>query len=93
MRKPRTLAFLCTTEESPVLLERKVDLNQVRAGEELDDHARGDDGGNAKLHESTTVGGENDTHPVERVCRIRRHDTVKGDLGANKEDEESDGGP
>ena len=70
MRKPRTLTFLCTTEQSPVLLERKVDLNQVRAGEELDDHARGDDGRDSELHKRPTVRGEDYTHPIERVSRV-----------------------
>ena len=82
----RRLTFLCAAEESTVLLERKVDLNKVCTSEKLDDHARSDDGSDTELHECSTVGGENDTHPVERVSGVGGHDAVERDLRADEED-------
>ena len=32
-------------------------------------YSRRDDGCNSEFHQGTTVGSENDTHPVERICR------------------------
>ena len=87
------LTLLRPTKQRPILLQRKIDLDQVRAREELHDHAGGDNGGDAELHEGATVGGENDTHPVEGVGGVGGHDAVQGDLGADEEDEEGDGGP
>lgn len=87
------LTLLCTAEERAVFFEGKVNLDEVRAREELHDHAGGDDGGDTEFHESAAVRGENDTHPVERVGGVRGHDAVERDLGADEEDEESDGGP
>ena len=87
------LTFLSAAEECAVILEGEVDLDEVRAGEELHDHARGDNRCNSELHQGPTVRGEDDTHPVERVGRVGGHDAVEGDLGADEEDEEGDGGP
>jgi hypothetical protein len=64
--------FLGSTEESAVLLERKVNLDETGTLKKLDDHAGSDDGGDTEFHESTTVRGEDDTHPVERVCDAKR---------------------
>ena len=55
-----------------------------------DDQAGRDDRGDTELHEGTAVRGEDDSHPVERVGGIRRHDTVEGHLRADEEDEEGD---
>ena len=82
------LTFLCTAEECAIILKREVDLNEVRAGEQLHDHARGDDGCDTEFHEGSAVRGEDDTHPVERVGRVRGHDTVQRHLRAYQEDEE-----
>lgn len=65
-----TRTLLSTSEESPVLLEGEVDLDESGALQQLDNHTRGDDGGDTELHERSTVGGENHTHPVQRVCRL-----------------------
>jgi hypothetical protein len=45
-------------EQTTVLLERKVDINEH-------DHAGSDDGTYSELHESGPVGGEDNTHPIE----------------------------
>ena len=90
-RAERTL--LRAAEERPVLLERKVDVDEVRARKELHDHARSDDGGDTEFHERAAVRGEDDTHPVKGVCRVGGHDTVERDLGADKENEERYGRP
>lgn len=62
----RTL--LGSTEQGAVLLERKVNLDESSTLEKLDDHAGRDDGGDTQLHQGTAVRGEDDTHPVQRVC-------------------------
>ncbi|CAG1994388.1 unnamed protein product [Fusarium graminearum] len=45
-------------------LEVKVDVDHVGASEELENHARGDDGGDTQLHQSTTVTRDNHSQPV-----------------------------
>lgn len=55
----RTL--LSSVEEFLLFLVALVELNDFSASEELHDEAGSDDGGDAELHESTTVGGEDDT--------------------------------
>lgn len=46
-----------------------------------------------KLHERATVGGEQHTHPVERVGRLVGLGAVDRDLAADQEDEERDRRP
>ena len=87
------LTFLSTTEESPVLLETEIDLDEIGAGEELHDHAGSDDGGDAEFHEGSSVGGEDDPHPVQRIRGVGGHDPVQRHLGAHEEDEERDRRP
>lgn len=81
--------LLGSTEKGAVILEAKVDLNKLSTCKQLHDHTRSDDGSDTELHKSTTVGRENDTKPVKRVGRVRRHDTVKRDLCANEENKKS----
>jgi len=59
--------LLRAAEQRAVLLQTLVDIDDLRAGEELHDEARGDDGRNAEFHQRAAVGGEQDAHPVERV--------------------------
>ena len=87
------LTFLSAAEERAVVLEGEVDLDEVRAGEELHDHARGDNRCDSELHQGPTVRSEDDTHPVERVGGVGGHDAIEGDLRADEENEERDGGP
>ena len=85
--------LLGTTKEGAVLLEAKVDLDQVGTGEELHDHSRGDDGRDAEFHEGTTIGGKDDTHPIKRIGAVTGDDTVKGNLGRDEENGEDNGSP
>ena len=88
-----TRTFLSTAEQRTILLQREVDLNQIRTRQELHDHSTRYDRRNTQLHQRPTVRGQDDTHPVEGVGGVRRHDTVEGYLRANQENEEGDGGP
>ena len=76
----RTLTFLGAREQTTVLLERKVDVNEIRACQKLHNHAGSDDGAYPKFHEGTPVRGKDDTHPIEWVRRVGGHDAVEGDL-------------
>lgn len=84
--------FLGSIEESPVF-GSITDLDDLSSGQELHDEARGDDGRNSELHQSTTIRGQDDTNPVEGIRRVGAHDAKKGDLAANKENEERDRRP
>lgn len=84
---------MTTTEECPILFQRKVNVNQVGASQKLHYHSRGDNGSDSEFHEGAPVGGEDDTHPVKRVRGVGGHDTIEGDLGADQEYEEGYGGP
>lgn len=59
--------FLSPTEESAVLLQGVVDLDEASTGEELNDHPGGDDGGDTQLHERPSIRRQDDSHPVQRV--------------------------
>ena len=87
------LTFLGTTEQSTVLLEAKVNADEIRASEQLRDHSGGDDRGDSKFHEGTAVRRQNDTHPIQGVGRVGRHNVIEGYLRADQETEESNGGP
>ncbi len=93
MTRQKVRTLLSTRKQGTVLFQTEVDFNKVCTGEELHDHARGNDRTDTKFHESTAVGGKDDTHPVQRVRRVGGHDAVEWDLGADQEDEESDRRP
>jgi len=61
--------LLGAVEESPVLGSVS-HLNQLGAGKQLHDESGGDDGGDAELHESSSVGRQNYSDPVEGVRRV-----------------------
>ena len=95
-KKPKyncQLTFLSTAEQSPVLLETEVHVDEISTRQELHNHSRGDNGRNTKFHKRSTVRGEDDAHPVERVGRVGRHDTVQGHLRANQENKQRNGCP
>ena len=60
------LTFLSTVEESSVLW-CVTDFNNLSTSQQLHDEARCDDGRDTQLHESTSVGSEDDTNPVEGI--------------------------
>ena len=68
--------FLSTRKQSTIFLQTEIDFDEVGTGKELHDHARRNDRRDTKLHKCTTVGCENDTHPVEWVRRVRGHDAI-----------------
>ena len=86
------LTFLCSVEECPVL-GGVTDLDDLGAGQQLHDEAGSDDGRDAQLHEGASVGGQDDTDPVEGIGRVGAHDAEEGDLAAHQEDEQGDGRP
>lgn len=92
-KRTKARTFLGSTEQGAVVLEAKVDINQLGTCEKLHDHARSDDGGDTKLHQGTPVGSEDSTKPVKRVGGVRGHDAVERNLRADEEDEEGDGCP
>jgi hypothetical protein len=59
----------------------------------LHDHTSSDDRGDTEFHQSTSVGGKDNSHPVERITSGGVGDTVEGDLAADKVDEEDGSGP
>ena len=75
--KETLLTFLGTTEQSTVLLGAKVNVNEIRASEQLHDHSGSDDRRVSKLHEGTMVRRQNDTHPIQGVGRVGRHDAIE----------------
>lgn len=74
-----TLTFLGAVEECAIL-RRVTHFDDFSAGKQLHDQARRNDGRNAQLHQRTTIGGENDAHPVERIGRVGRHDAEQRNL-------------
>lgn len=72
--------FLGAREQTTVLLERKVNIDEISACQKLHNHAGGDNGAYSEFHESAPIGGEDDTHPIEWVRRVGGHDAVEGNL-------------
>ena len=88
----KSLTFLCSVKECPVR-GGIPHIEQLGSGQELHDEARGDNGGDAQLHEGSPVGSQDDSDPVEGISRVGGHDAKEWDLAAHQEDEEGDGGP
>lgn len=79
--------------ELAVRLEVEVDVDEVGAGQKLEDHARGDDRGDSQFHQRSSVTGHHHTQPVQRIRVVGRHDAVQGHLAHDEEDEEGQAGP
>ena len=84
---------MSSLEEFAIRLERLVDVDNLGARQKLHDETRGYNGRYTEFHQGTSVGSEDNSHPVEGVSRTTGHDTVKGDLTAHKKDEQGDDGP
>lgn len=93
MRGAGARTLLRGAKQRAVLLQAKVHLQQVRAREQLDDHAGRDDGRNTKLHERTAVRREDHTHPEQRIGAVTRHDTIQRNLRRHQEYGQHNGGP
>jgi len=63
-KERKELTFLSTAEQRAVLFEREIHINEVGTRKQLHDHSRSDDGGDSEFHKSSTVGSQDDTHPV-----------------------------
>ena len=72
---------------APLLLDVLVHINDLGASQEVRGHARRDDRGDARLHQSVQIGGQDDPHPVEAVCLLVVHDAIQRDLAADEEEE------
>ena len=72
--------FLSAREQTTVLFEREVDIDEVCACQKLHNHAGGNDGAYSQFHESASIRGQDDTHPIEWVGRVGGHDAVEGNL-------------
>ena len=92
-KKRQARTFLSPAEQRPILLETKVDIDKVGARKQLHDHSRGNDGCDTEFHERSAVGGEDYTHPVQRVRRVGGHDSVQRHLRAYQENKECYGCP
>lgn len=68
-----------------------VETNDACADEQLQDPASGDDRRESELHESASVGGEDDSHPIEGIAAFRSKHTIDRYLAAYKIDEQRDG--
>ena len=56
--------------ELTVGLEVEVDIDEMGTGEELENHARGNDGRDSQFHECSPVTRHHHTQPVERIRRV-----------------------
>ena len=86
------LTFLGSVKKRSVL-RRVSDFDDLCAREQLHYEAWRDDGRDAQLHEGSSIRRENDSDPVEGICRVGAHDAEEGDLAADEEDEERDRRP
>jgi len=70
-----------------------IDFDKFGSIEKLHNHRCSDNGGNTELHESSSVGGENGSHPIEWIGLFALDDTVEWDLTAKQINEDDDTSP
>ena len=85
--------LLGSGKQGPIFFDVVIDFNDTRTSQKLHDKTGSHNGTDTKFHQSTTVGSENDTHPVERIGRLGALDTIQRDLATYQKDEERDGCP
>mmetsp|Transcript_41179 Transcript_41179/g.64341 ORF Transcript_41179/g.64341 Transcript_41179/m.64341 type:complete len:373 (-) Transcript_41179:246-1364(-) len=85
--------LLSPLEQCLVLLGPLVNINDLGASQELHNKTGSHDRADSQLHESSLVGGKDDTHPIERVRGLVVLDSIERDLAAHEVDEERDGRP
>lgn len=88
-----TEELLSTLKQLTIFLVGLVDSDNLRTSKQLHDQTRGHDRADTELHQSTTVGSQDNAHPVEWIRRVGRTNTIERDLAANQEDEEGDNSP
>ena len=67
-----------------------IDVDNLRSGKKLNHKAAGDDGADAELHAGASVGGHDDSRPVEWVASCIGLNTIERQLTADEENEERD---
>jgi len=92
MRMPNTgvklLTFLSNVQKLLVFRYLLVHWNDSCSNKELNNHWRRDDGGDSQFHEGASVGGKDDSYPVERVWAGGHSCAIEWDLRADKVDVE-----
>lgn len=66
MGNNQVLTFLGAVEKRTVL-GRIADLNDLSTSQQLHNETRSNDGRDSQLHQRSSVGGQNDTYPVEGI--------------------------
>lgn len=74
--------FLSTIKEFFLFSDVLINLDKFSSGEQLHNHGGGDDGGDTQLHKRTSVGGQDDSDPIERIWSGLLDNTVEWDLTA-----------
>lgn len=77
------ITFLGSFVQNSVFLDILVDIDEFGTSEKLHDHTSSDNWANTKFHQGSSVGGENDSHPVKRVVSGGGGNTVERDLAAD----------
>lgn len=80
-------------EEFAVGRDAGVELDDSCVGHDLYNHVGGDQGRDSELHEGTLVGGEDNSHPVERISSRGLVDSEDRNLAAHQVDEQHDSCP
>ena len=88
-----TKEFLGTRKQGAIFLDIVVDLNDTRTSQKLHNKTRSDNRTDPELHESTTVGSKDNSHPVERIRGFGTLNTIDWNLTAHQEDEQSNSSP
>lgn len=84
---------MSSVEKRTILLDALVNVEKSGSGKKLHDHGGGDDGRDTQLHQRSTIGREDDSHPIERISPAGSMHTVDRDLTADKVDEQNDTSP
>lgn len=88
-----TEKLLGSRKQGTIFLYVVVNLDNTTSSKKLHDKTRCYNRTDSKFHKSSTVGSEDNTHPVERITGFGALNTIDRNLTAHKENEQSNGCP
>lgn len=89
----KTQQLLSSFKEGFLSLVLLVDFKKLSTSKQLHNHTSSNDGGDTEFHKGSSVGGKNDSHPIEGITTSSLGDTIEWHLTADEVDEEDDTGP
>lgn len=88
-----TEQFLGSHHEGTVILETVINVDDLRTSKQLHNKSRSHDGADTEFHKSSSVGCEDNSHPVEGISGAAALNSIERNLATEQEDKEGNDGP